>query len=611
MPQEIINLDSDDENENTFERSNVKYHTTDIVELNTTDSDSELEIMGSNVSDTKTKEETPVTLTPQELLRKRMAHAAEQRLKRKFVEEDTDTDVSMTNNKRKNTSFKTKFNLNSATETSTMMNRQSSRIRMISNTEYCKNYGIDGDVDTISLEDIVGSNDLVRTYQFNMLIDFDYLEKFVSSKDCEFFLINKSDDDHLHIKPSSWERFKIHSIDVSHKLLKFGTHHSKIMINFFNDQTCQIVIHTMNITEADHKIQTQMCWLSPRLSPHSDSSKYLDFNQPNVSIFSDTGTIFKRDFIAYLLTYENPEINKIIDIIAKYDFTPVDVVFVGSSPGTYEYQDWDKLTKPDAKPMLGYGRLWQVIHMLNLQSLTGKFVGQSSTIAGPCDNWKRNILVHMLTSCAEKGYPMIKKSDYVYKSGNKKLEPVIIWPTNDEILKSWHAPLSGIALHFTTKGKWKAYEQQYDDIKRYLHKWSKFTLQPGNSKAGRSNLAPHVKTYCVTEDNFKTLKWFMMTSANMSHQAWGKFEKFNLLKYTISSFEAGVFVAPMLLKLDSPSKKTTVLIPAYGKDTVEDVKLLSENKIKAGIRLPYDTPLQKYNENDEPWSQPASDRYFI
>lgn len=616
MSDQVINLDSDDEIEISDTKFSVTSNCNDItdtIELNTSESDSEVEVVQPKrtAEIQNASEETFVPLTPQQLLRKQLADAAEKRLKRKIDQVDADSIDSSVNNKKNSSSFTTGTNLPLKSDNSEVMNKQSSRIRMISNPEYCQNYMIDGDVDTISLAEIMGSNDLVRTYQFNMLIDFDYLESFVSNKSCEFFLINKSDDDYLHIKPSSWEKFKIHTIDVSHKLPKFGTHHSKIMINFFSDQTCQIVIHTMNITEADHKIQTQMCWLSPRLSPHSDPSKYLDFNQPSISISDDTGTVFKRDFIAYLLTYENPDINKIIDLIAKYDFSPVDVVFVGSSPGKYEYQDWNNLVKPDAKPMFGYGRLWQVIHMLNLQSLSGKFIGQSSTIAGPCDNWKRNILVHMLTSCAEKGFPMIKKSDYIYKSGSNKLEPVIIWPTTEEILKSWNAPLSGVALHFTTTGKWEAYQRQYSDIRKYLYKWSDYTLEPTRSKAGRSNLAPHVKTYCVTEDNFKTLKWFLLTSANLSHQAWGKFEKFNLLKYTISSFEAGVFIAPKLLKLDNPSNKSPVLVPAYGNDTVENVNLLSDNKLKVAIRLPYDTPLRKYNDSDKPWSQPDSDKYFL
>lgn len=548
----------------------------------------------------------PEELTPRQQLRLKLAEAAERRLhyqnesakkpKRQqlhFIEKDATVELK-----------------HRAKLLPTSIDDRSSRIRLISNPDYCAQFGIAADKDTASLSDLVGSKDLIRTYQFNMLIDFDYLSRFVTSKDCEFTLINKSDDDHLHIKDQSWERYKIHTIDVSSKLPKYGTHHTKMMVNFYRDDTCQIVLHTMNLTEADHKIQTQMCWMSPQLEMHKDVNDWFDFNQPNLSLIDETGLVFKRDFIAYLLTYENNDINKLIDQVAKYDFSPIDVVFVASTPGHYQFTDWNKLTKPSSKPMFGYGRLWQVIHILKLQSLMGKLVGQVSTIAGPCDNWKRNVFVHVLTSCVEKGYPISKKADYKYVANKNKVEPVIIWPTVTEILKSCAAPLSGIALHLTSRGKWAAYERQFLEIKNYFHRWS-CSDEPELSKAGRSNLAPHVKTYTVTEDNFKTLKWFLMTSANISHQAWGKPKGYNTIEYDICSFEAGIFIAPQLLKIKSNiENKTQILEPTYGRDSVVDEHSLSGSVCKIGLRLPYDTPLKKYTATDKAWSQPDSDQFF-
>lgn len=622
----VISLDSDDDN--ATDLNALKNTDVDPIEILSDDDDdlsvvkSKSETMSKPITETNPIEDVNFLnekpgLTAQALLRQKLAGAAEKRLKRSL---DTTEDLNMLPNKTPKIEPPSQPNITISNASQpiqikaklidTSVNDRSSRIRMIGNAQYCSEFGVDGDKDSVSLSDLVGSKDLIKTYQFNMLIDFDYLKKFITNDKCEFHLINNANDDFLHVSDYAWENYNIKSIDVSNKLPKFGSHHTKLMVNFYKDSTCQIVVHTMNMTEADHLIQTQMCWVSPQLEIHDDVSKYLDFNQPNLSIKTDTGTVFKRDFIAYLLSYENNDINKLIDQIGKYDFSPIDVVFVASTPGHYQYDNWNNLTNPDAKPLFGYGRLWQVIHMLKLQSLSGRLVGQASTIAGPCDNWKRNILVYLLTSCAEKGYPMIKKADYRYKPGKNKLEPMIIWPTEKEVLSSKAGPLSGIALHFTTSGKWPAYQRQFDDVKEHLYKWTTNSNTPHNSKSGRSNLSPHVKTYTVTEDNFKTMKWFLMTSANISHQAWGKYKAYNLFEYDISSFEAGIFVAPELLKVSNKNNQTPILVPTYGKDTVDDASSLSGGKIKIGIRLPYDTPLTKHSQADVPWTQPNSDRFF-
>lgn len=578
-------------------------------------------------------------LTPQQLMRMKAADAAERRLKqaKKKAEEKIETKVDNFSKDNNNYHVKAvnietlklkhednenhKINiLNNTTNNkkrkskslSPYLNQTSSRIRMISNPGYCSDFNVTGDTDTVSLHQLIGSTDLIKTYQFNMLIDFDYLSKFVRSKDCEFVLINKGEE-HLNISDASWENYKIHTVDMSLKLPPRGTHHSKIMVNFFRDGSCQIVIHTMNLIDSDHILRTQMCWISPILKMHTDKSKYLDFTDNNLTLQNDTGTAFKRDFIGYLYSYENNDINKLIDSLGKYDFTPIDVVFIGSSPGHYEYRDKSLLNKKNAKSIFGYGRLWQVIHMLNLQSLSGKLVGQASSIAGPCDDWKRNELVHVLTSCVEKGYPLPKKSNYIYNNQKFCVEPILIWPTVKEVLKSRVGPLAGSALCFTAEGKWPAYKRQYDEIKRYFHKWAS---KPANeSKSGRSNLVPHVKTYTLSENNFRTLKWMLLTSANVSRQAWGKpnfkSKEYSVIQYDISSFEAGVFIDPSLLRIDSNTEnRQQVLVPTFGKDTLTQEESQSlGNTIKIGIRLPYDTPLERYKEDDQAWTQDDAAKY--
>lgn len=459
-----------------------------------------------------------------------------------------------------------------------------------------------GNKDTISLKDLLGSPSLEESYQFNFMIDMAFLTKFVSHSKVKFTTINQQGE-FLNIPDDLWEKYQIHSIDASRLLSKYGSHHTKMMINFLKTG-CQIVIHTMNLTEADYLIQTQMAWVSPVLpfkpSVRNDIKGQIDE--------TDTGLAFKRDLFTYLSKYEDPDINLLINKLSEYDFSEIDVVFIGSAPGQYKYYDKEKLKIPNSPPAFGYARLWQIIQQNNLSSLDGSLLSQVSSISGPFDGYKRNILVHLLTSCVENGYPFAKKSDYEFVRGKGKVEPMIIWPTIKEVLSSLGAELSGRALFYTNEGNWASYKRQAEVIDRYLYKWKS---SPSNDKTCRGSISPHCKTYCLSEDRFKSLKWFMVTSANLSHHAWGKPAKFDrerpsLLNFEIGSFETGVVVVPRLVRGGTGDK----LIPVYDSDTIDGNTLKERHRTEIPIRVPYTFPLAKYGPEDKPWARPGIERYF-
>lgn len=479
-----------------------------------------------------------------------------------------------------------------------------SRIRLFCNPDYCSNYKVkDGDRDTISMGDLLGSIQLRHSYQFNFMIDLAFVTQFVKSPNVKFTVVNQAQSDFLHIPDKLWETYQIHSIDASKNLKKFGSHHTKMMINFFNeDETCQIVIHSMNLTQADYLLQTQMAWVSPRLKFNKD--KRDDIKNPSFNI-DQTGVLFKRDLIRYLGKYQEPEINELMETLRNYDFDPIDVIFIGSAPGEYKYHDKEVLKNVNSPPCFGYGRLWQIIQQYKLQSLDGSLVAQMSSISGPYDGYKRNIFIHLLTSCVENGYPFAKNSNYEFERGKRKVEPMIIWPTVKEILGNFGGGQSGRALFYTNDGKWLGYKRQAEVLKNYLFKWRSNNTE---DKSKRGFLSPHVKTYTLTEDRFKTLKWFILTSANVSHHAWGKPMKFDpanksLLHYEIGSYEAGIFIVPNMLYPNKDHEQNH-LVPVYGKDTIE------EGGKGYPVRMPYDTPLEKYQIGDEPWARPNVEVYM-
>lgn len=117
--------------------------------------------------------------------------------------------------------------------------------------------------------------------------------------------------------------------------------------------------------------------------------------------------------------------------------------------------------------------------------------------------------------------------------------------------------------------------------------------------AGRKRAAPHVKTYIrYGNKSEKTIDWALVTSANLSKQAWGD-TKNARGEVRISSYEIGVLVWPELFARDctmSATFQTDALLPASSDDT----------KPVVALRIPYNLPLQPYGKDEIPWEATAS-----
>ncbi|GMG55922.1 unnamed protein product [Ambrosiozyma monospora] len=516
------------------------------------------------------------------------------------------------------------------------------------------------------METLIGSKNLTKTYQFNFMIDVGFIDHFIRADPTklELYVINSGLNDHLALERSHELKYRnLKVIRMADRLPKFGSHHTKMMINFFNDETCQIVIHTMNMTWADYSMQTQMGWVSPRLvkleNPAVDCS---DYKRKNLQLIKDNGIIFKADLFHYLESYKKKPISeKLISALAQFDFSPIDVQFIGSSPGDHQFK-LDEF-KPGqyqhtTKPQFGYGKLYQLFqqHSLTTGHTTTttttnepvKLIAQISTIAWPFDFKSRNIFTHILTSIMEGSQPIVKPATYNFTKSKYKTKPIIIYPTTTEILSNYQRHLSGHALFYQIEHtKSQATKQHYEMLKtnRVFHHWDNGTRGHG-FPAGRSKLSPHVKTYTATKDDFKSLQWFLLTSANLSKQAWGSNTKNGAMwkgvhSYGISSFEAGVLINPNTFKLNpedededvagatggtggtvggAGKRKRVVLTPVFGRDTFDDDGRRlgtgtgdgtgdgdagDDNIVKVPVRLPYDVPLKEYDyeAGDVPWTR--------
>lgn len=161
-----------------------------------------------------------------------------------------------------------------------------------------------------------------------------------------------------------------------------------------------------------------------------------------------------------------------------------------------------------------------------------------------------------------------------------------------------------------------AQQRQLQYLKPYLCHWAgdhqdyDATLGLGKSvvpemrKAGRTRAAPHIKTYIQFSDKTKMdrIDWAMITSANLSTQAWGALPNKND-EVRICSWEIGVIVWPGLIADDDEEAE---MMPCFKKDTPDLASSCATNFPIVGLRMPYDLPLTPYGTHDVPWSAMAS-----
>lgn len=144
-----------------------------------------------------------------------------------------------------------------------------------------------------------------------------------------------------------------------------------------------------------------------------------------------------------------------------------------------------------------------------------------------------------------------------------------------------------------------AQQRQLQYLKPYLCYWAgdhgnDLGVKGSRKKeAGRRRAAPHIKTYIQFSDKTKMdrIDWAMVTSANLSTQAWGAAPNKDG-EVRICSWEIGVVVWPQLF-----SDKAE-MVPCFKTDTPPP----SAENTAVGFRMPYDLPLTKYQACDAPWS---------
>ncbi|KAJ8679346.1 hypothetical protein QAD02_015133 [Eretmocerus hayati] len=328
----------------------------------------------------------------------------------------------------------------------------------------------------------------------------------------------------------------------------FGCHHSKLSILKYSDNAIRVIVSTANIYSDDWENRTQGIWMSPHLPRLPDSANPSDGESP---------TYFKRSLREYLTAYKHPKLVEWEHLVKRADFTPVNVFFVASVPGSHKglsFNSW------------GHRRLAAILSehaVLPPDAPQWPIIAQSSSIGnlGPNpDSWVVSNMVFSLSREKNKGIKSNPNFQFIY-------------PSLKNYEESFDCRDGSCCLPYSRKSHEK---QQW--LKNFLYQWKA-------DKTERTKAMPHIKTYTRISPDQTQIPWFVLTSANLSKGAWGTTTKTGTSHY-IMNYEAGVVFIPKFII----------------NQTTFPIKQSSSPAIPV-FRIPYDLPLTKYQANDTPFVQ--------
>ncbi|KAI4722260.1 phospholipase D/nuclease [Aureobasidium sp. EXF-10727] len=448
-----------------------------------------------------------------------------------------------------------------------------------------RDLGVSANVDTVTLSDILGNPLIKEQWQFNFLFDIEFLMRHldedvrdtVQTKIIHGFH-EKNSSSRINLEATAK---KYPNVETMHVWLPaYGTHHSKMMVLFRRDDTAQVVIHTANMISQDWMNLTQAVWRSPLLplSTAQDEKSEAPMG---------SGARFKQELLDYLEAYKSKfrdPTRPLVDQLKRYDFSSVKAALVASVPGK---QQVGTTITSSRESLWGWLGLQQALKTIP----TTASASQAQI----------NVLISSIGTLYEKWldgfFDVLGTTTAGHKLEAKKPLVRVIFPTADEIRRSLDGYQSGSSIHMKLNSV--VQQKQLKHMKPHLCTWAGDTNgdQHGVRQAGRRRAAPHIKTFIRFSDTeCNKIDWALVTSANLSKQAWGEMANKNG-EVSISSFEIGVLVCPQWLVGQG---ETATMVPVFKKDEPEVDAFGGVDKV-IGVRMPYDLPLTLYAENEVPW----------
>jgi tyrosyl-DNA phosphodiesterase 1 len=299
--------------------------------------------------------------------------------------------------------------------------------------------------------------------------------------------------------------------------------------------------------------------------------------------------------MTYIRYYGN-RTSSLISQLEHFDFTSIRAALIAHVPTKFDDKETDPTAHlwgwPALKRALGSIPGYDTTAANSTDQKTPHIVCQVSSIASLSDKWFRETLFPALsTTSTTPATPSSKKARPTPPS-HPKPKFSIIFPTPSEIRTSLDGYAAGGSIH--CKLQTAAQRKQFNFMKAHLCHWDPpspaspappattiaTTLKnssPSNprivGKALRGPGAPHIKSFICFNDTktHDSIDWALLTSANLSTQAWGTDVNVKSGEVRISSYELGVLVWPDLFLEDgAEDEKEESGIGDEGKENGEE-----------------------------------------
>lgn len=557
-------------------------------------------------------------------------------------------------------------------------------------------------IDTVTVRDVFGDPRVIECWEFNYLHDLDFLmgafDNGARQRGLDVHVVHgfwkREDRRREQLETAARQYSKDNSqggggITLHTAVMPepFGTHHTKMAVLLRSDDMAQVIIHTANLIPHDWCNMTQAVWRSPLLPLLSDRKVGEGKEGEGTREESGIGLRFKHDLLNYLRSYNQRRsvCSPLVEALQRYDFSAVRAVLIGSVPGRHhvpfpeeeEEEERERISLKEAdEGRLAHTRWGWLAMKRALQSVplrpqkappvesVPEIVVQVSSIAtlGGTDAWLQKTLFPALSGGKVTSklatVPAKQAASFGSLRQPQEREPskpefCIMFPTADEIRRSLEGYVSGSSIHAKIQSPQQQKQLAY--MRPMLCHWANDSeagevITPlagganrGGGDAKRRRAAPHVKTY-VRYSNSNSdcyIDWALLTSANLSKQAWGE-ARSTAGEMRIASYELGVLVWPELLT----GVGGATMQPVFGSDDFDDFEAnvtsageeaartaptastsLSSSvpgsshapaKAAAGdadsspvvpLRIPYSLPIQRYGATEIPWvtSMPHSE----
>ena len=398
-------------------------------------------------------------------------------------------------------------------------------------------------IDSLYMTDILHPSlgKLSTTLQINFMVDLDWLTmNYEATKTDQLPLVILYGAENPDLASSNLSS-NIRAVRVKPKY-PYGTHHTKMMVLVYEDNSVRVVVHTANLVPDDWMNRTQGIWLSDKCPRITDGGS------------GESPTGFKASLLRYLKFYEVSVLQQFITCIQSCDMSHINTVFVSSVPNSH---------KDGAMCMWGHRAVAKLLRNNIPPSVSSwPVIVQCSSIGSlglSPDMWLEHELGNSLSSNMSRSLTRSRVS--------------VVYPSHNDVLSSYDGPLGGGCLPYS--GQTAAKQPWLVD---HMNHWRA-------EASNRTRAMPHIKTYTRTSPDNTEMAYFMLTSANLSKAAWGSVSKAGN-SCLIMSYEAGVVWLPKFVT---------------GEELFKTVQFKERNACSNMFPLHYDLPLTKFSEREKPW----------